>query len=70
MKIENKTLEILDLVREKVLSPDEALPHILRLISVVERREQLVCVSCGVDPEIKTEIICSNCVGDYKNEAN
>jgi hypothetical protein len=43
MEIENKTLEILDLVREKVLSPDEALPHILRLFSVVGRSEQLFC---------------------------
>ena len=42
MEIENKTLEILDLVREKVLSPDEALPHILRLFSVIGRREQLI----------------------------
>jgi hypothetical protein len=41
MEIENKTLEILDLVREKVLSPDEALPHILRLISVAGQSEQL-----------------------------
>jgi hypothetical protein len=41
MDIENKTLEILDLVREKVLSPDEALPHIFRLFSVVGRSEQL-----------------------------
>lgn len=44
MDIENKTLEILDLVREKVLSPDEALPHILRLFSVVGRSEQLKAV--------------------------
>jgi hypothetical protein len=43
MDIENKTLEILDLVREKVLSPDEALPHILRLFSVVGQSEQLSC---------------------------
>lgn len=43
MDIENKTLEILDLVREKVLSPDEALPHILRLFSVVGRSEQYHC---------------------------
>ena len=41
MDIENKTLEILDLVREKVLNPDEALPHILRLFSVVGQSEQL-----------------------------
>lgn len=41
MDIENKTLEILDLVREKVLSPDEALPHILRLFSVLGQSEQL-----------------------------
>jgi hypothetical protein len=46
MEIENKTLEILDLVREKVLSPDEALPHILRLFSVVGRSEQLSCSTC------------------------
>jgi hypothetical protein len=46
MEIENKTLEILDLVREKVLSPDEALPHILRLFSVVGRSEQLATHQC------------------------
>lgn len=46
MDIENKTLEILDLVRERVLSPDEALPHILRLFSVVGQSEQLVCPHC------------------------
>ena len=39
MEIENKILEILDLVREKVLSPDEALPHIF---SVVGRSEELL----------------------------
>lgn len=33
MNIENKILEILDLVREKVLSPDEALPHIMSLFN-------------------------------------
>ncbi len=46
MEIENKTLEILDLVREKVLSPDEALPHILRLFNVVGRSKQLPCGKC------------------------
>jgi hypothetical protein len=34
MEKENKILEILDLVQEKVLSPDEALPQILLLFSV------------------------------------
>jgi hypothetical protein len=48
MEIENKTLEILDLVREKVLSPDEALPHILRLFAV---SGMLKCCSCGYEYE-------------------
>ena len=30
--------------------------------------KQLVCVSCGVEPEIRDEIICSNCVIDYKSK--
>lgn len=34
MEKENKILEILDLVKEKVISPDEALPQILNLFNV------------------------------------
>jgi hypothetical protein len=44
MEKENKILEILDLVQEKVLSPDEALPQILLLFSVSGRSEQSNCV--------------------------
>ena len=39
----------------------------LRLGAVVGQSEQLVCVSCGVAPQIRDEIICSNCVCDYKS---
>jgi hypothetical protein len=59
MDIENKTLEILDLVREKVLSPDEALPHILRLFSVVGRSEQLANFKCP--PYDRCKNICDEC---------
>jgi hypothetical protein len=55
MEIENKTLEILDLVREKVLSPDEALPHILRLFSVVGRSEQLLAFFEHIQREYNIE---------------
>jgi hypothetical protein len=44
MNIEDKTLEVLDLVREKVLSPDEALPHILRF----SERDVDFAYLCGV----------------------
>jgi len=59
MGIENKTLEILYLVREKVLSPDEALPHIF---SVVGQSEQFVCSDCvnGRD-EFEPNWKCPNC---------
>lgn len=50
MEKENKILEILDLVQEKILSPDEALPQILLLFSVSGQSEQLVCTFCGVNP--------------------
>jgi hypothetical protein len=64
MDIENKTLEILDLVREKVLSPDEALPHILRLFSVVGRSAQL----CGnLDQNLNCKNMClTHCVDGNK----
>lgn len=45
MEKEKRILEILDLVKDKVLSTDEALPHILRLFSVVGRSEQLKAIS-------------------------
>jgi len=64
MDIENKTLEILDLVREKVLSPDEALPHILRLFSVVGRSEQLVCEYCNEEAK---PTCCDSCLEGWVN---
>lgn len=37
----------------------------LRLSEVIRQSEQLVCASCGVDPKIDKEIICSNCLPDF-----
>jgi hypothetical protein len=59
MDIENKTLEILDLldlVREKVLSPDEALPHILRLFK--EGINSAYTCDCGQKAKMP---ICFDC---------
>jgi len=63
MDIKNKTIEILDLVREKVLSPDEALPQILLLFSVVGRSEQLTCLHPydKVEQNDSGEIVCKEC---------
>ena len=66
MEIENKTLEILDLVREKVLSPDEALPHILRLFSVVGRSKQLLCYLCKKNKVEVEDDICNECSKDFE----
>jgi hypothetical protein len=70
MNIENKTLEILDLVREKVLSPDEALPHILRLFSVVGRSEQLLAFLEWLDqsPEENANRSREDLVKDYLSQ--
>ena len=65
MDIENKTLEILDLVREKVLSPDEALPHILRLFSVVGQSEQFKCGMKESKTGKKCETQCKECKEIY-----
>jgi hypothetical protein len=60
MDLENKTLEILDLVREKVLSPDEALHQVLSLFSVISRFNsdtfiENVCLSYRHDFGLMTE---------------
>lgn len=63
MEIENKTLEILDLVREKVLSPDEALPHILCLFNVVGRSEQYFCCKDQINQRCSEQ-----CLGCFQFE--
>jgi hypothetical protein len=58
MEKENKILEILDLVREKVLSPDEVLLYILLLFNV---NKQSSCCNASIDTDEQSCEICSNC---------
>jgi hypothetical protein len=62
MEKENKILEILDLVQEKVLSPDEALPQILLLFRVGKANCWLILFNgCRKNMKCKKFMRCTRC---------
>jgi hypothetical protein len=68
MEKENKILEILDLVQEKVLSPDEALPQILLLFSVSGQSELLVNFIQWLQKEYEVQEVYEMYADEYLQE--